>query len=357
MVYNFSAGPAAIPNEVRLKIIEQLPEFARTKASVMETSHRSVDFVQLAQKAQQDLKELMKIPGDYEVLFCHGGASLQFAMVPLNLLGEKTQACYALTGHWSQKAISEGSRYARVNICTNSSDNDFTDIEDVRLWQISDNNAFIHITPNETIAGLEFDDIPDCKPPIVADMSSNILSKKINIARYGIIYAGAQKNMGIAGLTVVIIKKSLMGLASNKVPALLNYEQYSRHNSMFNTPNTFSWYVASLVLTWLKNQGGVAAVAKINAQKAQLLYDFIDASGFYHNSVNVKYRSKMNVVFTLSDESLNQAFLDESYQAGLLALKGHKKVGGMRASIYNAMPLIGVWALVDFMDHFQKRYG
>lgn len=356
-IYNFSAGPAVIPTQVRARIKDEFDCYGQTQTSVMEISHRGADFIALAKQAKTDIIQLMDIPLDYEVLFLQGGASLQFSMLPLNLLNGKNQASYALTGQWSQKAITEAKRYAKVNICTDSTANKFTDVADTSTWDIANDNAFVHCCPNETIAGLEFDGVPNTSVPIVADMSSNILSKKIKVSNYDVIYATAQKNMGIAGLTIVIIKKSLIGLAGNNTPALLNYKNYADNDSMFNTPSTFSWYVSGLIFDWIKQNGGVEAIEQRNKQKAILLYSAIDNLGLYSNPVNPKYRSKMNVPFLLSDDKLNAVFLEKSHQAGLLALKGHKAVGGMRASIYNAMPLEGVQALVDFMVDFEKQYG
>ncbi len=355
--YNFSAGPAMLPRQVLEKIQQELLEYGNSKASVMEISHRGIDFMELAQRSEKDLRELMLIPDNYKVLFLQGGASAQFSMVPANLLRGKTKANYAHTGHWSKKAIAEGRRYCDVNICTDSSSNKYTDIEDFADWNIDPDGAYLHYTPNETIAGLEFDYTPDLDMPLVADMSSTILSREIDVSKYGIIYAGAQKNIGPAGLTVAIVREDLIGQVVDNQPVLFDYSTQKNNDSMYNTPPTFSWYVAGCVFEWIKEQGGLSVMAKINQTKAQTLYRAIDNSDFYSNPVASKYRSWMNVPFLLADEKLNELFLERSADANLLTLKGHRSVGGMRASIYNAMPQEGVNALVDFMNNFEKDYG
>ena len=362
--YNFSAGPAMIPDSVRKIIIEEFEHYAKTKikAPIAEVSHRCDDFIQLAHDAKQNLRELMNISDNYEILFLQGGASAQFAMVPMNLLRKnksdnKAHASYSITGHWSLKAFKEGSRYSVAHICTDSRANHFKSVEEVDDWCIDKRASYVHITPNETIAGLAFEETPTCDIPIVADMSSMILSMPIEVNNYGVIYAGAQKNIGIAGLTVVIVRKDLMGKTLAHTPSLFDYKLQADYESMYNTPATFSWYVAARVFSWLKTNGGVSEMARINNLKAKMLYQAIDSSEFYHNKVALKYRSKMNVIFSLTDERLNTRFLSESFEAGLFFLKGHRVVGGMRASIYNAMTIEGVSALVDFMVVFAKRYG
>ncbi len=355
--YNFSAGPAMLPRQVLEKIQQELLEYGNSKASVMEISHRGIDFMELAQRSEKDLRELMHIPDNYKVLFLQGGASAQFSMIPANLLRGKTKANYAHTGHWSKKAIAEGRRYCDVNICTDSSSNKYTDIEDFADWNIDPDGAYLHYTPNETIAGLEFDYTPDLDMPLVADMSSTILSREIDVSKYGVIYAGAQKNIGPAGLTVAIVREDLIGQVVDNQPVLFDYSTQKNNDSMYNTPPTFSWYVAGCVFEWIKEQGGLSVMAKINQTKAQTLYRAIDNSDFYSNPVASKYRSWMNVPFLLADEKLNELFLERSADANLLTLKGHRSVGGMRASIYNAMPQEGVNALVDFMNNFEKDYG
>ena len=355
--YNFSAGPAMLPKPVLLKIQEELIEYQNSKASVMEISHRGVDFMEAAEKSEKDLRMLLKIPDHYKVLFLQGGASSQFSMVPINLLRGGTKANYANTGHWSVKAIAEAKRYCDVNVCTDSSGNNFTDIEDFQNWKVDEDASYLHYTPNETIAGLEFDYIPDVSMPIAADMSSTILSREIDVSKYGVIYAGSQKNIGPSGLTIVIVREDLIGSVIDGQPKLFDYATQANNDSMFNTPATFPWYAAGRVFEWLKEQGGLSAIQKINETKAETLYRAIDSSDFYSNPVSVKYRSWMNVPFLLADEKLNSLFLERSKDADLLALKGHRSVGGMRASIYNAMPQEGVDALVNFMNDFEKDFG
>ncbi|MDG2394900.1 3-phosphoserine/phosphohydroxythreonine transaminase [Candidatus Thioglobus sp.] len=356
-IYNFSAGPAMLPKQVLRQIQAEMIEYGNAKASVMEVSHRGVDFMEVAHKAEQDLRDLMNIPSNYKVLFLQGGASAQFSMVPINLLRGKSSANYANTGHWSVKAIAEAQRYCNVNICTDSTTNSFTDIEDFSNWQIDESAAYLHYTPNETIAGLEFDFIPDVDMPIVADMSSTILSREIDVSKFGVIYAGAQKNIGPAGIAIVIVREDLIGDVVPKQPILFDYATQANNESMFNTPSTFPWYAAGRVFEWLKDQGGIAEMAIVNERKANKLYQAIDSSDFYSNPVNPQYRSWMNVPFVLADSKLDKLFLEKSYNANLLALKGHKSVGGMRASIYNAMPESGVDALIEFMADFEKQHG
>ena len=355
--YNFSAGPAMLPSEVLLKIQNELIEFKNAKASVMEISHRGVDFMEVAEKSEKDLRDLMKVPDEYKVLFLQGGASAQFSMVPINLLRGGSKANYANTGHWSVKAIAEAERYCDVRICTDSKVNNFTNIDDFKNWKIDEEASYLHFTPNETIAGLEFDYIPDVSMPIAADMSSTILSREIDVSKYGVIYAGAQKNIGPSGLTIVIVREDLLGEVVKNQPKLFDYSTQANDDSMFNTPSTFPWYVAGRVFEWLKEQGGLSAMQKINKIKADTLYSVIDNSDFYSNPVSLRYRSWMNIPFLLADENLNSMFLEKSKDADLLALKGHKSVGGMRASIYNAMPQEGVDALVSFMKDFEKDFG
>ncbi len=354
-VYNFSAGPAMLPTQVLKLMQDELLEYGNAKASVMEISHRGADFMAMAQKSEQDLRGLMGIPDHYKVLFLQGGASAQFSMVPINLLQGKTKANYAHTGHWSKKAIAEGERYCEVNVCTDSSDNKYTDIDTFEHWNIDPDGAYLHYTPNETIAGLEFDYVPEADMPLVADMSSSILSHKIDVSKFGAIYAGAQKNIGIAGLTIVIVREDLMGNVVANQPILFDYTTQVNNDSMYNTPSTYAWYVASHVFEWLKQQGGLSAMAKINQIKAKTLYDAIDGSDFYSNPVAKKYRSRMNVPFLLNDESLNGLFLEKAVANNLITLKGHRSVGGMRASIYNAMPQEGINELVNFMKVFEKE--
>ena len=310
-----------------------------------------------AKKSEQDLRELLNIPSNYKVLFLQGGASAQFSMVPINLLRGGFKANYANTGHWSVKAIAEAKRYCEVNVCTDSTENNFTNIDDFQNWNIDEDASYLHYTPNETIAGLEFDYIPDVSMPIAADMSSTILSRPIDVSKYGVIYAGAQKNIGPAGLTIVIVREDLLGDVVSSQPKLFDYSTQANNDSMFNTPATFPWYAAGKVFEWIKEQGGLSAMQKINKEKAESLYSAIDYSDFYSNPVSIQYRSWMNIPFLLANEKLNGIFLERSKDAGLLALKGHRSVGGMRASIYNAMPQEGVDSLIDFMNDFEKDFG
>jgi phosphoserine aminotransferase len=353
-VFNFSAGPSTLPKLVMEKIQREFLEFGSAKASAIEISHRGVDFMALATKAEQNLRGLMAIPDNYKVLFLQGGASQQFSMVPINLLRDKKIANYANTGQWSNKAITEASRYCDVNICTDSVDNGYTDIQDFSDWKIDESAAYLHYTPNETIAGLEFDYVPEVDMPVVADMSSSILSRPIDVSKFGVIYAGAQKNIGASGLTVVIVREDLIGKVLANQPVTFDYASQAYNDSMYNTPCTFAWYAAALVFEWLKGLGGVEAVAVQNEKKSQTLYQAIDQSDFYSNNIHPRYRSRMNVPFFLADSTLDAEFVSSALEAGLLALKGHKAVGGMRASIYNAMELEGVETLVDFMKEFER---
>ena len=353
-IYNFSAGPSALPSSVLKKIQSELLEFGDAKASVMEISHRGIDFMKLVEKTKKNLINLMNIPSSYEILFLQGGASQQFSMVPINLLKNKKSANYVNTGLWSEKAILEGSRYCKVNICSDSKSNGFTNIENFSDWNIDPDAAYLHFTPNETIAGLEFDYVPEVDMPVVADMSSSILSRPIDVSKFGVIYAGAQKNMGISGLTIVIVRKDLLGQTLSNQPILFDYSIQAQNSSMFNTPCTFAWYVASLVFEWINDFGGLIAIEDHNKRKSELLYEAIDSSDFYSNSVSNKYRSRMNVPFFLSDPILDQLFVKKALESNLLGLKGHKTVGGLRASIYNSMEFKGVEALITFMKEFEK---
>lgn len=355
--YNFSAGPAMLPFEVMQKIKDEMLEYGGAKASVMEISHRGADFMAMAEKSERDLRTLLGIPDNYKVLFMQGGASLQFSMVPINLLRGKKTANYTHTGHWSKKAIAEANRYCQVKVCTDSSDNKYTDIADFASWDIDENAAFLHYTPNETIAGLEFDFVPDVDMPLVADLSSTILSRPLEVEKFGVIYAGAQKNIGVAGLTLVIVREDLIGEVVANQPILCDWTTQMKNDSMFNTPATFAWYVAGRVFEWLLENGGLEAMAKVNQQKAATLYAAIDGSDFYSNPVAKRYRSWMNVPFLLKDEALNTQFLEQAAAKNLITLKGHRSVGGMRASIYNAMPQDGIDTLVNFMTQFEKENG
>ncbi|MEZ7517352.1 3-phosphoserine/phosphohydroxythreonine transaminase [Psychrobacter sp. Arc9] len=358
---NFCAGPATMPTAVLERAQSELLDWQGRGLSVMEVSHRSKEYMAITDKAEAKLRTLMEIPDNYKVLFLQGGASLQFSAIPLNLLNGG-RGDYLTTGAWSGKAIKEAKRYealglGEINLVATGKENNFTDVPAQSDWNISKDAVYFHYCANETIHGLQIFEPPQVDAPIIADMSSCILSQPIDVSKFGMIYAGAQKNIGPAGLVIVIIRDDLMGQASEWCPMLLNYEHQADKESMSNTPATYSWYLAGLVFDWLEEQGGVAAIGKINQQKADLLYKTIDDSSFYNNPVDSKYRSIMNVPFTLADSSLDKVFLEESEKAGLLNLKGHRDVGGMRASIYNAVPIEWVQQLVDFMIAFEKKYA
>ncbi len=358
-VYNFSAGPAVLPEEVLEQAREELLDWRGSGMSVMEMSHRGKEFMSIAEQAEADLRELMAIPSGYKVLFLQGGASQQFAMVPMNLLRGKGGADYVNTGAWSKKAISEAKRYCTVNVAASSEASKFTTAPKQVELALEAGAAYVHYTPNETIGGVEFPYIPETGGvPLVADMSSTILSRPVDVGRYGLIYAGAQKNIGPAGLTVVIVREDLVTeQVVDGTPTMLRYATHATDGSMYNTPPTYAWYLAGLVFQWLKRQGGLTGMAEINRRKAQKLYAAIDGSSFYKNPVDPACRSWMNVPFTLPNPELDATFLAGAKKAGLVTLKGHRSVGGMRASIYNAMPEAGVQALVDFMADFEKRNG
>ncbi|NRA41863.1 MAG: 3-phosphoserine/phosphohydroxythreonine transaminase [Pseudomonadales bacterium] len=356
-VHNFCAGPAALPESVLKQAQDEILDWQGAGLSVMEMSHRSAEIVAIAEQAEQDLRDLMAIPDDYAVLFLQGGASTQFASVPLNLLPEGGVADYLNTGQWSKKAIKEAKRYGQVNVAASSEDTNFSTIPAVDSWQLSDNAAYLHFTPNETIGGVEFFHEPEVNAPLVADMSSTILSRHIDVTKYGVIYAGAQKNIGPAGLTLVIVRKDLLGRARPSTPAMLDWQTAADNDSMYNTPPTYAIYLAGLVFKWLKAQGGIAAIEAINRRKAAKLYDYIDNSGFYANPVELSSRSLMNVPFTLANADLDKTFLQQADAAGLLNLKGHRSVGGMRASIYNAVPEQAVDDLIAFMQQFAAAQG
>ncbi len=356
-VYNFSAGPAALPEAVLLRARDELLNWRGEGASVMELSHRGKAFVAVAEKADADIRELLAVPDNYKVLFLQGGASGQFAAVPLNLLGGKGRADYVNTGAWSKKAIAEAKRYGTVNVVASDEANGFTGIPPQSEWRNDADSAYLHYTPNETIGGVEFHWLPASQVPLVADMSSTILSRPLDVSRFGLIYAGAQKNIGPAGLTLVIVREDLIGKASPVVPSVFDYAVQAKADSMSNTPPTFAWYLAGLVFEWLLEQGGLEAMAVRNRRKADKLYAAIDESDFYANPVHKDCRSWMNVPFTLANPELDGQFLLRAADLGLVALKGHRSVGGIRASIYNAMPEAGVDALVEFMGEFERTRG
>jgi phosphoserine aminotransferase len=357
-VFNFSPGPAMLPEPVLRLAQAELLDWQGSGMSVMEVSHRGTDFIEFAARSERTLRELLRVPDGYKVLFLQGGATLQFAAVPLNLAAAGSVADYVVTGNWGEKAVQEAERYLRVNVAATSKASKFTTIPDPRTWQVSKSAAYLHYTPNETVFGVEFHEIPEVSDaPLVADMSSTLLSRPLDVSRFGVIYAGAQKNIGPAGLALVIVREDLLGRARRETPGVIDYKTMADSDSMWNTPSTLSWYFAGLVFDWLKQQGGVEAIGKINERKAQKLYAAIDGSGFYKNPVDKAYRSWMNVPFTLPDPALDKPFLQEAKAAGLTNLKGHRVVGGMRASLYNAMPEAGVDALTTFMADFAKRHG
>ena len=356
--YNFSPGPAALPESVLECARAEMLDYQGRGLSVMEMSHRSAEFVDIAERAEADFRELLGVGDDYAVLFLQGGATLQFAMVPINLAGEDSVADYVHTGAWGTKAIAEARKLCRVNVAASSEGDNFTHVPDVDTWRLSSDAAYVHITGNETIGGVEFHEYPDTgDTPLVADLSSTLLSRPLDVGRFGLIYASAQKNLGPAGITVVVVRRDLLGRARPNTPSMLDYAAHAAADSMLNTPATYAWYLAGLVLQWLKRQGGLEAMAKVNARKARKLYAVMDASNFYRCPVAKPNRSWMNVAFTLADDSLDAVFLQAAAEQGLLNLKGHRSVGGMRASIYNAMPEEGVDALVDFMTAFEAKYG
>jgi len=353
--YNFSAGPAVLPEEVLRQAQSELLEWNGARASVMEVSHRGKAFIALAEEAERDLRELLAVPDGYKVLFLQGGASQHFAQIALNF-ARGAKADYVLTGDWSEKAAKEAKPWAQVQIAASAADTNHDRIPPRAQWQLDPDAAYLHITPNETIRGVEFHEIPEAGAvPLIGDVSSTILSRPLEVSRYSLLYAGAQKNIGPSGLVVMIVREDLLERCPKDIPKIFNYAEHAAQGSMLNTPNTWGWYLAGLVFKWVKAQGGVAAMAQRNRAKAELLYGYIDQSGYYRNPVEVFARSWMNVPFTLPREELDAPFLKQAEAAGLLALKGHRLVGGMRASIYNAMPLEGVQALVAFMRDFAQR--
>jgi len=355
-IFNFSAGPAMIPTAVIQQAEEEFLDWNGSGMNVMEMSHRGKEFTSIANKAETDLREVMAIPENYKVLFLQGGASGQFSSIPMNLLRGKKTADYFNTGQWSKKAIQEAKRYCDVNVVASSEESNFFTVPNKSVWKLNPDAAYVHYTANETIGGVEFDDIPDTGDvPLVVDLSSTILSRPIDVSRFGLIYAGAQKNIGPAGLTLVIVRDDLIGNAIPSTPITLDYKIQADNDSMYNTPPTYALYIAGLVFQWLKRLGGLKAMGDINQRKAEKLYSAIDNSGFYQNPVEKQYRSWMNIPFTLNNADLDADFLAGAKTAGLLTLKGHRSVGGMRASIYNAMPEEGVDALISYMQEFAKQ--
>jgi phosphoserine aminotransferase len=367
-VFNFSAGPAALPQSVLEQAAAEMLDWQGSGMSVMEMSHRGKEFISIADKATSDLRDLLGVPDDFEVLFVQGGGLGQNSFIPMNLLETGKHADFVVTGSWSAKSFKEAARYGQVNLIADGaaqpgSDGKYRSVPSFENWQLSKGAAYLHLCTNETIDGVEFQWAPKLQStiaqgtPIVADMSSHILSRVVNVADYDCIFGGAQKNIGPAGLTIVIIRKSLLGKAHALTPSAFDYKVVAENASMYNTPPTYGIYIAGLVFEWLKKQGGVAGIEAKNIAKAQLLYQAIDGSGLYENRVNKPDRSRMNVPFFLKDERLNEAFLSGAKAAGMVQLKGHRAVGGMRASIYNAMPIEGVQALVTYMNNFEKTHG
>ncbi len=357
-VYNFSAGPAAMPAEVLEQARDDMLDWHGQGLSVMEMSHRGEAFVSIAEKATDDLRELLAVPDNYKILFLQGGAAGQFSGVPLNLFGKSNKADYVITGSWGEKAIKEAHKYGDVVGAATSKDDDYTSIPPREQWELRGDAAYVHYTPNETIQGVEFPDVPDVgNVPLVGDMSSAFLSQPVDVSKFGVLYAGAQKNAGPAGVTIVIVRDDLLDRALPEVPMVLDYTAQAKAASMLNTPPCYAWYMAGLTFDWIKRNGGLEGMAERNARKAEKLYAAIDGSDFYSNPVAVDARSRMNVPFLMADDGLNKSFLEQAEAAGLSTLKGHRSVGGMRASIYNAMPEEGVDALIDFMRDFEARNG
>jgi len=357
-VHNFGAGPAMLPEPVLQQAAAEMLDWHGSGMSVMEMSHRGKEFISIHAQAEADLRELLAIPKNYKVLFLQGGAAAQFAVVPMNLLRGKDRADYVLTGYWSKRAINEARRYCKVSIAASSEDGKFTYAPGQDKWKLDPGAAYVHMTSNETIEGVEFHWVPETGDvPLVADASSHILSRPFDVSRFGLIYAGAQKNIGPAGLTIVIVRDDLIGQAAPHTPSVFDYKVQAEADSMINTPATYAIYIAGLVFQWLKRLGGLARMEEINLAKAGLLYDYLDQTEFYYSPVAKGDRSRMNVPFRLRNEKLDAEFLKQADSAGLTQLKGHRAVGGMRASIYNAMPLAGVQALLDFMREFERNHG
>jgi phosphoserine aminotransferase len=357
-IINFSAGPAVLPEEVLARAGDEMLDWRGSGMCVMEMSHRGKEFMSIAAEAEKDLRELLAIPANYKLLFLQGGATLQFAQIPMNLLAGKGKADYAVTGEWSKKAVKEAQAYCDVHVAASSEDRAFTYFPGQKDWKIRSDAAYLHYCSNETIGGVEAHWIPEAGGiPLVADASSHLLSRPLDVSKFGLIYAGAQKNIGPAGLTIVIVRDDLLGKAAKGTPSVMDYKQQAAADSMLNTPATYSIYVAGLVFKWLKQLGGLAEIEKRNIAKAQLLYDYLDKSSFYNNAVNPGDRSRMNVPFTLKEASLDDAFLKGAEKLGMVQLKGHRSVGGMRASIYNAMPVEGVQHLITYMKDFEAKHG
>lgn len=356
--WNFSAGPAMLPQAVMERAQAELLDWQGTGISVMEMGHRTPEFQQIADQAEADLRELLSISDDYHVLFLQGGGTGQFGMIPLNLLRDRDSADYLVTGHWSLKAQQEAGRFCRVNVAADGAPSGYRAIPDPATWRLNPNSAFVYYCANETLLGLEFHDIPDTGDvPLVTDMTSNLLARPLDVSRFGLVFAGAQKNIGPSGLAIVIVRKDLCGQARKGIPSLYDYALQAAEQSMINTPPTFNWYIAGLTFRWLLDQGGLEAMATVNRRKAAKLYTAIDDSNLYRNEIEPVHRSDMNVYFQLDEESLEDRFTKEAEANGLKALAGHRATGGLRASIYNAMPEAGVDALIEFMREFEHRCG
>jgi phosphoserine aminotransferase len=357
-VFNFSAGPAVLPKEVLQRAAAEMLDWHGSGMSVMEMSHRGPEFISIAEKAEADLRQLLAIGDDYEVLFLQGGAIGENAFVPMNLLGEKKVIDFVNSGEWSKKSIKEAKKYAQVNVAASGEDRNFSYVPARETWKLSPDAAYVHVCTNETIGGVEYHWTPDVgNVPLVADMSSHILSRPVDVSKYGVIYAGAQKNAGPAGLTIVIVRKALLDRALPITPSAFHWKEQAEADSMLNTPPTYAIYIAGLVFEWLLGKGGLAAIERENVAKAKLLYDYLDSTAFYTNPVARGDRSRMNVPFRLPEEALDEPFLKGAKERGMVQLKGHRSVGGMRASVYNAMPVEGVRALAGFMREFARKHG
>lgn len=358
LVYNFGAGPAMLPREVMQLARAEFLDWHGAGMSVMEMSHRSDEFMSIATQTEADFRDILAIPDNYKVLFLQGGASSQFAMVPLNLLAGKNTADYFHTGIWSGKALKEAERFCQVNIIADEDNDALLSVPEAETWSLDPDAAYVYYTDNETISGVQFPTIPDVADvPLVSDMTSNLLSKPLDVSRYGVIFAGAQKNIGPPGLVIVIIREDLLGHAPKHIPSMYDYAIQAKNDSMYNTPPTYSWYISGLVLKWIKEQGGLQAMERMSRARSNSLYQAIDESEFYNNPIDPRYRSRMNVPFTLTDDSLNEKFASEAKDHGLVALQGHRSVGGLRASMYNAMPEEGVNTLINFMQEFERSNG
>ena len=356
--FNFSAGPAVLPEPVLRRAAEEMLDWHGSGMSVMEMSHRGKEFIGIASKAEADFRKLLGVPDNYRVLFLQGGAMAENALIPMNLLGQKKSADYINTGEWSKKSIKEAGKYCQVNVAATAADRDFTYVPAENTWRLDPDAAYVHVCTNETIGGVEYNFVPDTHGvPLVADMSSHLLSRAVDVAKYGVIYGGAQKNIGPAGLTLVVVREDLLGHALPITPSAFNWKEQADNDSMLNTPPTYSIYIAGLVFEWLLEQGGIAAIEQRNIAKATLLYDTLDQSRFYSNPVAIADRSRMNIPFRLADPALDEAFLKGAQENHMVQLKGHRVVGGMRASIYNAMPIEGVQALVAYMKEFERTHG